>query len=306
MNNELKCPHCGSIDLQSNSKIRRPSKGKYKGKLINNFRCKNCGHYPSLVIQEENTSDKKVKSYLFMGCLHLPFQNRYLMDGILKLMDANKYDGVIFAGDFLDMGALGQYEKGKINHTGVTLKEEYDEGNILLDEFDKRLSKDALKVFLWGNHCDRYWRWLADVNNSKLGAVMNPTDELKLIERGYIVKDKYKEDFYKLGSLYCMHGEYYNIHSAKKHLDEFKRNTIYVHTHRSQMHREGDFCAWNTGFMGNINAPCFSYAGRGMKGKWANGFAIIHIDENNNHYVDQINCIDDKFVCNGVIYGKDN
>lgn len=248
--------------------------------------------------------ERSVKSYIGTGCNHVPFHNQHLTKGFLDLMSTYKYDGIFIGGDFLDMGALGQYERGKISHTNVTLKEEYEIGNELLDMFDERLSDDALKVYLWGNHEDRYWRWLADVNNSKLGTVLNPSDELNLVERGYIVKDQYKTDFYKLAALYVMHGEYYNIHAAKKHLDVFRRNTIFWHTHRVQVYREGDFCAWNSGTMADIEAPCFSYANRGMKGQWANAFPIIHVDQYNNHFVELVNCIKNNFVYNGVKYGE--
>ena len=247
---------------------------------------------------------RNIKSYIAMGCNHVPFHNQYLTKGLLDLMSAYKYDGIIILGDFLDMGALGQYERGKISHTNVTLKEEYEVGNEILDMIDDRLPKDALKVYLWGNHCDRYWRWLADVNNSKLGNVLSPTDQLNLFERGYIVKDQYKTDYYKIGALYAMHGEYYNIHAAKKHLDVFRRNTIFAHTHRVQMYREGDFCAWNIGTMAEIDAPCFSYANRGMKGQWANAFSVVHIDEYDNHFVELVNCVGNRFIYNGVKYGE--
>lgn len=258
-------------------------------------------HHPHIMAMK---GKRNIKSYIVMGCNHVPFHNQSLTKGILGLMSAYKYNGIFIAGDYLDMGALSQYEKGKVSHTNVTLKEEYEVGNEILDMIDEKLPDNALKVFLWGNHEDRYWRWLADINNSKLGAVLKPTDELNLIDRGYIVKENYAKDYYKIGALQVMHGEYYNIHTAKKHLDVFRRNVIYFHTHRVQVYREGDFCAWNCGLMGEIDAPCFDYAKRGMRMQWANGFAIVHIDEEGNHFVEQINCVDSHFVYNGVKYGE--
>jgi len=247
--------------------------------------------------------ERIVKSYIAIGCVHVPFQNISLTKGLIKLMSTYKYDGLVIAGDFLDMASLSEYDRGKVSRTGVTLKDEYEAANKLLDTFDSVLHKDAEKVFIYGNHEDRYFRWLSDINNSKLGKVLNPTEELNLNERGYIVKEDYKNDFYKLGSLQIMHGEYYNVHTAKKHLDVFRRNVLYFHTHRVQLYREGDFCSWNCGTLANINATCFDYAKRGMRMQWANGFAIVHLDDKNNHYVEQINCIDNSFIYNGVKYG---
>ena len=100
-----------------------------------------------------------------------------------------------------------------------------------------------------------------------------------------------------------MHGEYYNIHCAKKHLDVFRRNTLFWHTHRVQVHREGDFCAWNSGTLADIWSDGFNYAKRGMRMQWGNAFSIINI-EGNNHYVDLVSCINNSFVYNGVKYGR--
>lgn len=252
---------------------------------------------------ESMKGNRKIKSYIAIGCVHVPFQNQSLIKGIFDLMDTYKYDGIVIGGDFLDMAALSDYERGKVSHTGVTLREEYDTANEILNVFDEKLDSKALRVYLFGNHEARYFRWMSDVNNSKLGNVLNPEHELKLNERGYEVLDNYVTDYYKLGSLQVMHGEYYNIHTAKKHLDVFRRNVIYWHTHRVQIYREGDFCAWNSGMLGQIDAPCFDYAKRGTKMQWANGFSVIHTDEQEFHYVELINCVNDHFIYNGVKYG---
>jgi predicted phosphodiesterase len=243
-----------------------------------------------------------IKSYLVLGCVHVPFQNRIIMDGIHKMMQAYDFDGVVLNGDFLDMGSLSDYEKGKVNKTGITLEEEYEEANIELDILDSLLKNDSKKVYLFGNHENRYHRWKSDVNNSKYGNLMEPVEALKLKDRGYKVFENYQDDHYELGSLQVFHGFYYNVHSAKKHLDVFRRNVLYNHTHRVQMYREGDFCAWNAGYLGNVNAPCFDYASRAMKSAWANAFAIVHLDKD-RHYVDIVNCVNNSFVYNGVKYG---
>lgn len=249
--------------------------------------------------------NRDVKSYIGLGCVHVPFQNIEIMNGIYNLLESYKFDGVIIGGDFLDMNALSDYEKGKISRTGITLEEEYNAANKVLDILDSLLDNDADKIYLFGNHENRYWRWKADVNNSKYGDLADPVKALKLYDRDYKVYTNYEDDYHQLGSLQVMHGEYHNIHSAKKHLDTFRRNVLYWHTHRVQVHREGDFCAWNAGFLGNKDATCFGYAKRGMKSKWANAFPIIHLD-GDRHYVDLINCVDDSFVYNGVKYGKNS
>lgn len=254
-----------------------------------------------LLMKEKNETE--VKNYLVIGCVHVPFNNKHLTNGILKMLENNTFDGIVIAGDFLDMAALSTYEKNKINKTGVTLEDEYEAGNILLNSFDNRLPSDALKVFIPGNHEAREVKWKADVNNHKYGDMFNPYKALKLEERGYDVFTDYHNDIYHLGSLGIIHGEYYNVHCAKKHLDVFRRNIMFFHTHRTQMYREGDFAAYNCGFLGDINSPCFNYAPRGMKSAWSNGFAVVSLT-GEHHHVNMISCVDDTFVYNGVKYGK--
>jgi len=242
-----------------------------------------------------------IKSYLCLGCLHVPFHNKKILNGILQLMESRQFAGLVLGGDFIDMGSLSSYEKGKINKTGITLEDEYFSANLVLDALDKKLPKDAEKVFMFGNHENRYYRWLADVDNAKYGKLIDPIKALGLLTRKYNVYDDYKKDQYKLGSLHIFHGDFWNIHVAKKTLDTWRRNTLFWHTHRTQIHREGDFCAYNAGFLGDIDSGAFDYAPRSQKIKWSNGFAIVHVI-GKHHYVDVINCVENSFVYAGVKY----
>jgi len=241
------------------------------------------------------------KSYLMLGCPHIPHQNKKIFQGIYNLMDTYTFDGIVIGGDFLDMGSLSFYDKGKVNRLGITLEDEYFAGNMVLDELEKRLPKDVDKVFMYGNHENRYYRWLADVDNAKYGDLIDPAKALRLLKRGWTVYNNYKRDQHKIGSLHIAHGDFYNIHVAKKTLDTWKRNMLFWHTHRIQVHREGNFCAYNCGFLGDVDSKAFDYAPLSMKLKWANGFAIVHII-GNRHYVELINCVDNGFVYAGVKY----
>ena len=251
----------------------------------------------------KRNQEPKTGRYLVIGCVHVPFNNKKLTQGLFDLMKDVNYKGIIIAGDFLDMGALSTYEKGKLSNTGVTLEDEYIAGNQFLNIIDQLLPKNATKVFMFGNHCHRYWKWKSDVDNSKYGDSLNPITSLALEQRGYDVYHDYVNDIYNLGSLGIMHGEYFNIHCAKKHLDVFRRNILFFHTHRFQIHREGDFAAYNAGFLGDKKSPAFNYAKRGMKAAWANGFAEVTLMDSGEHFVNLISCVNDKFAVNGKVYG---
>ena len=252
-----------------------------------------------------SNKDGDIKRYLVLGCIHIPFQNKAIMQGIYDMMYDHSFDGLVLNGDFLDMGALSSYDKGKINTTGVTLQDEFDEGNKVLDKLMSLLPSNAELYWNSGNHTDRYFKWKSDVNNSKYGdKVANPFWNLKLYKRGFIVNENYNSAKVDIGSLDIIHGFYHNVHCAKKHLDTFRRNILFNHTHRIQTYREGDFAAYNCGFLGDINAPIFSYANAAMKSAWANGFAIVNsYTLTDEHFVDTIGCVNNSFVYAGKLYG---
>lgn len=255
----------------------------------------------TLEIPKPQSSKKQVKTYVVSGCWHVPFHNKILYEGFKNLLRDINPDGLVLAGDFIDVGSLGEYERGKMSKTGVTLEDEYMAANVVLDEIDAILSPTAERFYLYGNHCARYFRWKSDVNNSKYGDLLSPTRGMKLLERGYVTKEDYMNDFLELGSLQILHGYYYNVHCAKQHLDKLRRNNMFVHTHRSQMFRTGDFASWNIGFMGDVNAPCFTYADRAMRGSWSNGFALVHVTDK-EFYVEPIDVVNSNFVYGGRKY----
>jgi hypothetical protein len=157
---------------------------------------------------------------------------------------------------------------------------------------------------MYGNHEDRYLRYMADSDNSKLGeSLISPEEGLDLEARGYSVLTNWKKDKIKLGNhLDLIHGEFCNIHTAKKHLDSFRGSIMFVHTHRIQTHIESKVGGFNIGFGGDKNSPVFNYATRAMKEVWANGFALVTIDEDGFFHVNQITMFNDCFYYNGKKY----
>lgn len=255
------------------------------------------------ILRNENGENHN-KNYLVLGCIHFPFENKEIVSGIYDLMRDVEFDGIVLAGDILDMASLSSYDKGRVLKSGgATLEDEYDYANIQLNIIDKLMKPSAEKVFMFGNHEDRYWKWKSDVDNSKYGDALNPIRSLNLEKRGYRVYSDYTNDVHNIGSLSIIHGEYFNVHCAKKHLDVFRRNILFFHTHRMQSFREGDFASYNGGFLGDKTSVAFNYAKRGMKSAWANGFATVTLDDSGEHFVNLVSCVNNKFVYNGKTYG---
>lgn len=244
--------------------------------------------------------------YFIFGCVHAPFHYRRAFTGVSKLLKDNKdiIKGIVFAGDYLDMNSLSSHDKGKKPIKGVTLDWEYLEGQNLLDQIFEHLPSNIHKIFIYGNHEDRYLRYMSDIDNSKLGdSLPSPEVGLDLQNRGFRVFNNWKQDVITLGNyLDVSHGEFTNIHTAKKHIDTYRRSTLYYHTHRIQQYIEGQVGGFNGGSMADFDQPVFNYATRAMKNSWLNGFTGVYIDEQGYYHIQQIMIYNNRFVFGNKIY----
>ena len=229
--------------------------------------------------------------HIMLGCNHVPFHDVKLHKGIYRLIKNHKHlvKGFHLMGDFMDLNSLSSHDKGRFTAVpGLTLDSEYLEGNIQLDYFDEVLPDGVWKTYLYGNHEDRWNRWMSGMDNAKTPLV-SPLEALKLLDRGYQVKTNWSQDFFTLGKDFdIFHGIYFSIHCAKAHIDKLKRKCAFVHTHRQQFYREGSLMAYNIGTCADIDAPAFGYASRPMKAQWGKGFAINMIDSEGNSNVTMI------------------
>lgn len=224
----------------------------------------------------------QVGMHIVLGCVHAPFEHKRLMKGIRNLIKDNSENisGFHLIGDFMDLNSLSSHDKGRfLAIPGINLDSEYESGNELLDSFDEVLPGTIWKTYLYGNHEDRYKRYMKNMDNAKTPLV-SPTEALNLWNRGYQVKENWSADYFTLGKhLDIFHGIYFNVHSAKKHMDAFRGSCMYAHTHRTQTYIEGNTASFNIGACADFTSPAFGYATRGMKSQWSNGFAIVMIDE---------------------------
>jgi hypothetical protein len=192
-------------------------------------------------------------------------------------------------GDFMDINTLSSHDRGSFSAVaGLTLDDEYSEGNEELDKFDDVLPKNCWKTYLYGNHEDRWKRWMADMQNAKT-PLESPEDALGLWDRGYQVKTNWSQDYFTIGADFdIFHGIYFSIHCAKAHLDKLRRKCAFVHTHRVQHYREGEMGVYNIGSCADYTSKAFNYATRPMKAQWSNGFAINMVDSKGVSHVTQI------------------
>jgi hypothetical protein len=173
-----------------------------------------------------------------------------------------------------------------------------------MDDLNKVLRKNAKKYFLFGNHEDRYFRHIKEKDNAKYGgALLNPIEALYLYENGWEVKTDWMSDYFTLGEhLDVIHGIYTSVHSAKTHLDKTNHSVMFGHTHRVQCYHSGNKAAYNIGGLYDIKSKGFSYMPRLQRQTWANGFAIVNINDEGEFYVEQVNVWNDCFLAEGKMY----
>lgn len=242
--------------------------------------------------------------YFVTGCAHVPWHNRKMYRAFFRYLSTVDVAGVILAGDILDMNSVSSHDRGHIPLEGVTLNYEYEEGNKFLNQLERAVGPDAEKVYLYGNHEDRYNRLSRNVDYHKYGkALISPIDGLNLFKRGYKVIDNWKLGVVELGKdLDINHGEFINIHTAKKTIDVYKKSTMFVHTHRTQTFTDGDITGYNIGAGADFSAPIFSYATRAMKNSWSNASALVTVDNSGNTYVEVIRFVNNKICIGGQLY----
>ena len=246
--------------------------------------------------------NKPYKIMLVTSDHHIPHHNVPAMKSIFKLMDDVKFDINVILGDFLDCSVISHWNQNKRRTLEMQrLKKDYVAGNIILDEFDKRLPENAEKHILFGNHD---WNWIEDLLESmpQLEGLIEPSKHLNLKERGY--KSYPYNEIVPFGRLNLTHGIYANSNPIKKHLDELKVNVLFGHTHQlgmmfsSSAAREIAFAGYNIGCVCDM-APDY------MKNRphaWNHGFAIVYLYPNGYFDVSLIRIINGKFVYNGKIY----
>lgn len=244
--------------------------------------------------------------HIVLPCVHVPFENKKIINGITNLIKDldTKLAGFHIIGDFLDMNSLSDHDKGLTPIQGITLGQEYSAGNEVLDKFDAILNVDIKKSYLFGNHEDRYFRHIKKSDNAKYAdALLSPSEALRLAERGFVVKERWKEDSIKLGDhLELIHGEFCTQNPARTHLSKYKSSLMFGHTHRTDVCYDGSKASFNIGWLGDKDSKAFNYVSRLTKMNWINGFGLVQIDENGFFHGQVITAYNNEFWYNGKKY----
>lgn len=256
-----------------------------------------------LVTHYSPPKKSNIEKWLLIGCIHVPWHNKWLFDGVFKMMSDEKFDGVVFGGDTLDMMSLGKHSKGEA--VPYTLWEEYLEGVKLRKNIDSLMPDNAEKIWLNGNHEDRYYRFLKDIDNSKLGAALVGIDKgVGLSENSWKYLPNWLEDKVTINDCDIIHGQYLGKHPWVRHCEVSSvigRDVVFYHSHRFGMFTNGIRTAYNLGTMADIDSDGFKYVSPHTRQGWGNGFGVLIKDGSKNH-IQPVRCTKRNFFYNGKKY----
>jgi hypothetical protein len=197
-------------------------------------------------------------------------------------INRNYIDGMVHTGDFMDAKSVSLHDLQKEMSPEINLGEEYRANSEILDLHDEALGdtdgKSKKKVFIYGNHEDRFQRYMNKLGNARLlGAITDIDQGLQLRERGYQILRNWNHDFFELGDYKLIHGTYTTKYAFNKTIEMYTSNVLFGHTHRYGTGYTMGYKGLNVGWMGDKDHPFFSYTSYGAKQLWINAITTIDV-----------------------------
>lgn len=246
--------------------------------------------------------------FLVIGCVHRPFHDKALWAALMRYISDNKKNlsGIVINGDYLDLLTLSSHSKGQVVPDGLDLKKEYEDGYKGIQDIKTAFSKEwerISKYYLFGNHEDRYFRYMKQQENALLGkALLSPVAALRLDELGFQVISDYKDGYLDLAGIHIFHGHRFNSTPSKRTLEDVRFNScIFNHTHRFGVYSDGANAAYNIGWLGDKHNKVFKYKSRHQRDFWQRGFCLVEYNKK-SHCVHPIQVHGSGFFAGGQFY----
>jgi len=207
---------------------------------------------------------------------------------------------IVLGGDIFDFPYISKFDiEYEELREGKRFVKDFELVNMQLDFLRQHASMKI--VYLEGNHEFRLEQYIR--RNPELRGFLDLTTALDLDGKN-ISFIREVDQPYRVGKLAIIHGWYWSVYHARKHLDEYSGNIIYFHTHSFQQHsrlirsQDMPISAWGIGCLCDKNPE---YA-RGRTRHWENGCAVIDIDEKNDFQVYPLRIINKKLMFNGSVW----
>lgn len=230
---------------------------------------------------------KKQWHGIFFTDLHCPYQDKLSIDAMIRVMKVLDHNIIINGGDNLDLYGLSTFAKDYDNLFVNNFDKEIAEHNIVMERI--AAVTDAPKISLYGNHMERYDKWLSNTPFVSMNSARNNMSLDKLLSMSYygwhnfagtiMFAEKDNEMFPK-PKLVLDHGTRVAKGAGKSAASQFKSygavSYIMGHVHRlgvSYMRTlHGQHCLAEGGTLRGLNPDYMKYP------DWQNGMLHFVVD----------------------------
>lgn len=242
--------------------------------------------------------------------VHIPDQDDYAVGVMCDLIVDLDPSFLVADGDIFDLAEFSSHERGSAKHFGShRLVDTWRAGEKFFNRVDGSVTRRCKrKVFLAGNHENRWERWVSSGDNAVFDGdeALSIQHRMNFDERGWEFDMDYPDAHVMAGKLLITHGQYANVHCAKKHLDEYQCSILVGHTHTDQTYHgstyEGQRVAHCQGLMANIEASSFKYKRRPRR--WVKGFSVVRVTPSDNFFIQPIRFVEGQIAFGGKVYGR--
>jgi predicted phosphodiesterase len=234
---------------------------------------------------------------------HFPFHDPRAISCLYQIASEVKPTTLVMQGDLIDLWQISTHRpplETKLKMNQIDIQESINQAVNHLGIMSTMVRPGADKIYLMGNHEDRFERTLADMQlNPKTLALMRIPKIQETLNLDYILglsdtgwdSHNYLEGdrFLLHDRLLCIHGYRANMYSAKAHLQDYGKSVIFGHSHRIQNWTSRDLrgtdAAWNMGCLCELDPHWRS------RPNWHQGFAVVvwkKVDDDWFYSVEQV------------------
>lgn len=247
--------------------------------------------------QVRPATTEDTESVLVVSDLHVPFENKELVESAVRLAKKTKPHRIVVNGDLLDMNEISRFARPSEITLGG-LQEQFDAGHKVLSKF-RKAAPDAQIEFTVGNHEDRFERFLS--NFPPLAGLRSMTLKNQLGLDKLNIRYHDGSGFRLRSNLIVKHGTYvrkYSGWSAKAEMESAMLNGVSGHTHRLNVFTKSGYqsLTWaEGGCLCGLN-PSYVVG----KPDWQNGCLMIHASTKTTSFViEPIVALDNKLFWGG-------
>jgi len=215
--------------------------------------------------------------------MHIPDNDPKATEIALKAHAYFKPDVTIIGNDFVQCTPFQRHSVDNMKDSS-RFAEDFESSTIRPANkiIDIIQDNTKLTVFQQGNHDEWIERWAAGGGGTEKSVYKMVSLEYNLALRraDFVWMPEYGTAVKLHKDRMCVHGWYYNIHAAGKHLQKSKtKNVIFNHTHRMQTDTGAD--NWTGKPYQAISAGCLCHRkpvyGIGTPTEWVHGFWVCHV-----------------------------